>query len=477
MEWEIVMGLEVHTELSTKTKIFCGCSTEFGGEPNTHVCEICSGMPGTLPLLNERVVEYAIRTGLATNCDITRKNKFDRKNYFYPDLPKAYQISQLYLPICRNGYIEIKDADGNPKKIGIHEIHMEEDAGKLIHDEFEDCTLVDYNRCGVPLLEIVSEPDFRSADEVIEYLEKLRAILQFTGVSDCKMQEGSLRADVNLSVRPKGQKEFGTRTEMKNMNSFRAIQRAIAYESRRQTELLEDGEQVVQETRRWDDNKGVSYAMRSKEDAQDYKYFPEPDLPPIEISEEKIDRIRAEMPELPEQKKRRYMDELGLPEYDTSILTSDLAYVSLFEETVKLCDSPKDVANWIMGEVMKLLNDTATLPENMTLSPAALAAVINMVKSNKINRGTGKTVLEKVFCDGVDPEKYVADNNLAQITDLSAIRPVIEEVIAANEKSVSEYKAGKTQAMGYIMGQAMRALKGKAPAQEVQKMLHEILDS
>lgn len=477
MEWEIVMGLEVHTELSTKTKIFCGCSTEFGGEPNTHVCEICSGMPGTLPLLNERVVEFAIRTGLATNCDITRKNKFDRKNYFYPDLPKAYQISQLYFPICRNGFIEVKDADGNPKKIGIHEIHMEEDAGKLIHDEFEDCTLVDYNRCGVPLLEIVSEPDFRSADEVIEYLEKLRAILQFTGVSDCKMQEGSLRADVNLSVRPKGQTEFGTRTEMKNMNSFRAIQRAIAYESRRQIELLEDGEQVVQETRRWDDNKGVSYAMRSKEDAQDYKYFPEPDLPPIEISEEKIDRIRAEMPELPEQKKRRYIEELGLPEYDTSILTSDLAYVSLFEETVKLVDSPKDAANWIMGEVMKLLNDTATLPENMTLSPAALACVINMVKSNKINRGTGKTVLEKVFCDGVDPEKYVADNNLAQITDLSAIRPVIEEVIAANEKSVSEYRSGKTQAMGYIMGQAMRALKGKAPAQAVQKMLHEILDS
>ena len=476
MEWEIVMGLEVHTELATKTKIFCGCSTAFGSEPNTHVCEICSGMPGTLPLLNERVVEFAVRTGLATNCKITQKTKFDRKNYFYPDLPKAYQISQLYLPICRNGYIEVKGENGEPKKIGIHEIHMEEDAGKLIHDEFEDCTLVDYNRCGVPLLEIVSEPDFRSADEVIEYLEKLRAILQFTGVSDCKMQEGSLRADVNLSVRPKGQKEFGTRTEMKNLNSFHAIARAIAYESRRQIDLLEDGEAVVQETRRWDDNKGYSYAMRSKEDAQDYKYFPEPDLPPIEISDARIQEIRESMPELPEQKKQRYREELGLPEYDTEILTGNMAFVTLFEEAVKLCDSPKDVANWIMGEVMKLLNDTGTLPEDMTLAPEKLAVVIQMVKSGKINRGTGKTVLEKVFTDDVDPESYVQENNLAQITDLGAIRPVLEEVIAANEKSVSEYKAGKTQAMGYIMGQAMRALKGKAPAQEVQKMLHELLD-
>lgn len=475
MEWEIVMGLEVHTELATKTKIFCGCSTEFGGEPNTHVCEICSGMPGTLPLLNKRVVEFAIRTGVATNCTITQNNKFDRKNYFYPDLPKAYQISQLYLPICRNGYIEVNTKDGEKKKIGIHEIHMEEDAGKLIHDEFEDCTLVDYNRCGVPLLEIVSEPDFRSAEEVIDYLSKLRAILQYTGVSDCKMQEGSLRADVNLSVRPKGQAEFGTRTEMKNLNSFHAIERAIAYEAQRQIELLEDGEKVVQETRRWDDNKGYSYAMRSKEDAQDYKYFPEPDLPPIEISDEQIEEIKSTMPELPEEKRERYLNELGLPEYDTGIITGDIALVKFFESTLEKCDSPKDVANWIMGEVMKLLNDSATLTENNPLKPEALAAVINMVKSNKINRGTGKKVLEKVFTDGVDPEKYVEENKLAQVTDLSALRPIIEQVIAENEKSVSEYKAGKTQAMGYIMGQAMRALKGKAPAQEVQKILKEIL--
>ncbi len=475
MEWEIVMGLEVHTELATETKIFCGCSTEFGGEPNTHVCEICSGMPGTLPLLNRRVVEFAIRTGIATNCTITQNNKFDRKNYFYPDLPKAYQISQLYLPICRNGYIEVNTKDGEKKKIGIHEIHMEEDAGKLIHDEFEDCTLVDYNRCGVPLLEIVSEPDFRSSEEVIDYLEKLRATLQYTGVSDCKMQEGSLRADVNLSVRPKGQKEFGTRTEMKNLNSFHAIERAIAYEAQRQIELIEDGEKVVQETRRWDDNKGYSYAMRSKEDAQDYKYFPEPDLPPIEISDGQIEEIKSTMPELPEEKRQRYINELGLPEYDTGIITGDIYLVRFFEKTLEKCNSPKDVANWIMGEVMKLLNDSATLTENNPLKPEDLATVINMVKSNKINRGTGKKVLEKVFTDGVDPEKYVEENNLAQVTDVSALRPIIEQVIADNEKSVSEYKAGKTQAMGYIMGQAMRALKGKAPAQEVQKILKEIL--
>ncbi len=475
MEWEIVMGLEVHTELSTKTKIFCGCSTEFGGEPNSHVCEICSGMPGTLPLLNKKVVEYAIRTGVATNCTITQNTKFDRKNYFYPDLPKAYQISQLYLPICRNGYIEVKAEDGTTKKIGIHEIHMEEDAGKLIHDEFEDCTLVDYNRCGVPLLEIVSEPDFRSAGEVIEYLEKLRAILQYIGVSDCKMQEGSLRADVNLSVRPKGQSEFGTRTEMKNLNSFHAIERAIAYEAERQIELLEDGEKVTQETRRWDDNKGYSYAMRSKEDAQDYKYFPEPDLPPIEISDEQIEKIKSELPELPEQKKARYINELGLPEYDTGIITGDISLVRFFEDTVKICGAAKDAANWIMVDLMKLLNDSGTLTENIPFGAEKLARIIEMVKSNKINRGTGKKVLEKVFTDNVEPEIYVDENNLAQVTDLSAIRPVIEQVIAENEKSVSEYKAGKTQAMGYIMGQAMRALKGKAPAQEVQKILKEIL--
>lgn len=475
MEWEIVMGLEVHTELSTKTKIFCNCSTQFGGEPNTHVCEICSGMPGTLPLLNKQVVEYAVRTGLATNCTITQYNKFDRKNYFYPDLPKAYQISQLYLPICRNGYIEVDTAEGEKKKIRIHEIHMEEDAGKLIHDEWEDCTLVDYNRCGVPLLEIVSEPDFRSADEVLQYLENLRAILQFIGASDCKMQEGSLRADINLSVRKKGEEKFGVRTEMKNMNSFKAIQRAIEYESQRQIELLEEGGVVTQETRRWDDNKGVSTAMRSKEDAQDYKYFPEPDLPPIEISDEYIENIKNNMPELPQQKKQRYITELGLPEYDTNILTGSVYLVRLFERTVEVTGNPKDSANWIMGELMKLLNDSQTLPENMSFEFDSLGKIINLVNSGKINRGTGKKVLEKVFTDNVEPEKYIEENNLGAMTDTGAIKSVIEQVIAENEKSVNEYKGGKTQAFQYLIGQSMRALRGKAPAQEVQKILKELL--
>ena len=475
MEYETVVGLEVHAELNTKTKIYCNCRNAFGLEVNTQICPICTGMPGTLPTLNEKVVEYAVKMGHATNCSINNVCKQDRKNYFYPDLPKAYQISQADIPLCEHGYVDIM-LNGEEKRIGINRIHIEEDAGKMLHDEAFKGSLVDFNRCGVPLIEIVSEPDMRSSEEAKAYLDTLKSILQYLDISDCKMEQGSIRCDVNVSVRPKGSAEFGKRVEMKNVNSFSGAMRAIDYEANRQIEALERGEEIFQETRRWDDQKGQNFLLRSKEDAQDYKYFPEPDLPPIEISEETIEKIRSAMPELPEQKKRRYIDELGLPEYDTSILTSDKAYVSLFEETLALCGSPKDVANWIMGEVMKLLNDTTTLPENMQLSPKDLAAVIHMVKSGKINRGTGKTVLEKVFTEGVDPEKYVADNNLAQITDLSALRPVIEEVIAANEKSVTEYKSGKTQAIGYLMGQAMRALKGKAPAQEVQKLLHEILD-
>ena len=336
MDYITTMGLEVHTELSTKTKIFCSCSTEFGGEPNTHVCEVCSGMPGTLPVLNEQVVEYAIRVGLATNCEITRYNKFDRKNYFYPDLPKAYQVSQLYLPICRNGHIDI-EVGGKKKSIRIHEIHMEEDAGKLIHDPWDDTTLVDFNRCGVPLLEIVSEPDFETGEEVIAYLTKLKAILQYTGVSDCKMEQGSLRADVNLSVRPSTTTELGTRTEMKNINSFKAIARAIEGERKRQIEVLEEGGRVIQETRRWDDNKGASFAMRSKENAQDYRYFPEPDLVPVEISEKWIERVRKEMPELPDAKKARYLAEYGLPEYDVDIITGSKYLVEIFETALDAC--------------------------------------------------------------------------------------------------------------------------------------------
>lgn len=476
MNYEMVLGLEVHVELATKTKIFCSCTTEFGGEPNTHCCEVCTGQPGALPVLNRKVVEYSVRAGLATGCSITQRCKFDRKNYFYPDLPKAYQISQLYLPICHDGGIEVETEDGGKKIIGIKEIHMEEDAGKLVHDPWEECSLVDYNRCGVSLIEIVSQPDFRSAHEVISYLERLKAILQFVGVSDCKMQEGSLRADVNLSVRPIGQKEFGTRTEMKNINSFKAIARAIAGESQRQIELLEAGKRVIQETRRWDDNKGASYAMRSKENAQDYKYFPDPDLTPIVIPDEMIEEITLTMPELPEPKKRRYVTEYGLPEYDASILTGSKYLVQLFEQTVTLCGNPKEVSNWIMGDVMMLLKNSGKDAEELDISPASFASLITMVQKGSINRSVGKKVLAAVFSDKVDPEQYVKENGLETVNDDDAIRKAVEKVLAANEKSVSEYKSGKEKALQFLMGQSMRALRGKANPQTITAILHELLD-
>ena len=473
--WEIVMGLEVHVELATKTKIFCSCTTEFGGAPNTHCCPVCTGMPGVLPSLNRQVVNYATRAGLALNCEITRYNKFDRKNYFYPDLPKAYQISQLYLPICRNGGVEIEAEGGGKKIIGIHEIHMEEDAGKLVHDPWTDSTMVDYNRCGVPLIEIVSEPDFRSANEVIRYLEKLKAILQYIGVSDCKMQEGSLRADVNLSVRPVGSDTFGTRTEMKNMNSFKAIMRAIQYEANRQVEVMEHGGEVMQETRRWDDNMGASFAMRSKEDAQDYKYFPEPDLIPIEISEETIEQTKKSLPELPEEKTRRYVNELGLSEYDASQLTGSKALVDLFEQNLAAGYPAKEIANWIMGEVMHLLSDSGKEPEDMAFDYGYLGSLIGMVQKNEITRNTAKKVFKAVFEEGCDPVQYVEQHNLKTVTDTGAVKAVIEEVVAANQKSVDEYKSGKEKALQYLIGQSMRALRGKADPQTVTAILKEIL--
>lgn len=475
MEFETVMGLEVHVELSTKTKIFCSCTTEFGGEPNTHVCEVCTGMPGTLPVLNEQVVEYAIRTGLATNCEITQYNKFDRKNYFYPDLPKAYQVSQLYLPICRNGHIDI-EVNGVKKSIGIHEIHMEEDAGKLIHDPWDDCTLVDYNRCGVPLLEIVSEPDFRSGEEVIAYLTKLKQILQYIDVSDCKMEQGSMRADVNLSVRPFGQDEYGTRTEMKNINSFKAIARAIEGERERQIELITEGKKVVQETRRWDDNKGSSFAMRSKENAQDYRYFPEPDLVPIEISDEWIERVRASLPELPTEKKERYMKEYKLPEYDVDIITGTKALVKIFEEANAVCNNPKEVSNWIMVEVLRLASETNTDPDDISFDPKNLGVLINLVKNGVVNRNTAKEeVLAKMFSDNVDPEQYIKDNNLQMVSDDSLVRDIVTAVIAANPNSIEQYKEGNEKVVKFLMGQSMKQLKGKANPAVVTKVLEEEL--
>ena len=474
-QYETVIGLEVHVELATKTKIFCGCSTAFGGAPNSHTCPVCTGMPGSLPVLNKQVLQYAIAVGLATNCDITRNGKFDRKNYFYPDNPQNYQISQLYLPICRNGYVEIETEDGGKKKVGIHEIHMEEDAGKLIHDEWEDATLVDYNRSGVPLIEIVSEPDMRSADEVIAYLEKLRLLIQYLGASDCKLQEGSMRADVNLSVREAGASEFGTRTEMKNLNSFKAIAHAIEGEKARQIDLIESGEKVVQETRRWDDTKEASYAMRSKEDAQDYRYFPDPDLVPIVVSKEMIDAIRKEQPEFREEKMARYKEEYDIPDYDIDIITNTKRMADLFEQTVALGAQPKKVSNWLMGETLRLLKERSMDPEDIRFTPDELSSLIAMVDKKEINTSVAKEVFEAMFDGGVDPAKYVEEKGLKTVHDEGALRKTIEEVVANNPQAVDDYHNGKEKAIGALVGQTMKAMKGKADPSLINQILREIL--
>ncbi len=474
-QYETVIGLEVHVELATKTKIFCGCSTAFGGAPNSHTCPVCTGMPGSLPVLNKQVLQYAIAVGLATNCDITRNGKFDRKNYFYPDNPQNYQISQLYLPICRNGYVEIETEDGGKKKVGIHEIHMEEDAGKLIHDEWEDATLVDYNRSGVPLIEIVSEPDMRSADEVIAYLEKLRLLIQYLGASDCKLQEGSMRADVNLSVREVGAAEFGTRTEMKNLNSFKAIAHAIEGEKARQIDLIESGEKVVQETRRWDDTKEASYAMRSKEDAQDYRYFPDPDLVPIVVSEEMIDAIRKEQPEFREEKMARYKEEYDIPDYDIDIITNTKRMADLFEQTVALGAQPKKVSNWLMGETLRLLKERSMDPEDIRFAPDELSSLIAMVDKKEINTSVAKEVFEAMFDGGVDPAEYVEEKGLKTVHDEGALRKTIEEVVANNPQAVDDYHNGKEKAIGALVGQTMKAMKGKADPSLINQILREIL--
>ena len=473
-QYETVIGLEVHVELATKTKIFCGCSTAFGGAPNTHTCPVCTGMPGSLPVLNKQVVEYAMAVGLATNCKINQYCKFDRKNYFYPDNPQNYQISQLYLPICHDGGIEIETAAGK-KVVGIHEIHMEEDAGKLVHDEWEDCSLVDYNRSGVPLIEIVSEPDMRNAEEVIAYLDKLRLIIQYLGASDCKLQEGSMRADVNLSVREVGAEKFGTRTEMKNLNSFKAIARAIDGERARQIELLEEGKQVIQETRRWDDNKEYSYPMRSKEDAHDYRYFPDPDLVPVVISDEWLQAVKDRQPELRTEKLKRYKKEFDIPEYDAGILTESKRMADIFEETTALCGKPKKVSNWLMGETLRLLKEENKEPEDIGFSPAYLAKLIEMTEAGTINQTVAKEVFEKIFRDNIDPEKYVEEHGLKSVNDEGELRTVVESVIAANPQSVADYKGGKEKALGFLVGQTMKLMKGKANPGAVNKLLKEIL--
>ena len=473
-QYETVIGLEVHVELATRTKIFCGCSTAFGGAPNTHTCPVCTGMPGSLPVLNKKVVDYALRVGLAANCKINQLCKFDRKNYFYPDNPQNYQISQLYLPIARDGYVEIESGSGK-KKVRIHEMHMEEDAGKLVHDEWDDTSLVDYNRSGVPLVEIVSEPDMRSAEEVIAYLEKLRMIVQYLGASDCKLQEGSMRADVNLSVREVGSDQFGTRTEMKNLNSFKAIAHAIEGERQRQIELIEEGKQVVQETRRWDDNKEHSYAMRSKEDAQDYRYFPEPDLVPIVISDEWIEKIKSQQPELRTEKLERYKEQFDIPQYDAEIITGSKKMADLFEATTAICEKPKKVANWLIGETFRLMKDNGMEPEDLTFSPENLAKLIDLAEAGTINSSVAKDVFKQIFHEDIDPEKYVEEHGLKMVNDEGALRETAAKVIADNPQAVADFKGGKEKAIGALLGQTMRAMKGKANPGMVNQVLRELL--
>lgn len=472
--YETVIGLEVHVELATKTKIFCSCSTEFGGAPNTHTCPVCTGMPGSLPVLNRKVVEYAMAIGLAANCDITRVCKFDRKNYFYPDNPQNYQISQLYLPIASNGYVEI-ETGGRKKKVRIHEMHMEEDAGKLIHDEWDDTSLVDYNRSGVPLVEIVSEPDMRSAEEVIAYLEKLRMIIQYLGASDCKLQEGSMRADVNLSVREAGTEKLGTRTEMKNLNSFKAIARAIEGERERQIELIKEGKAVVQETRRWDDNKEVSYAMRSKEDARDYRYFPEPDLVPVVISDEWIEQIREKQPELRTEKLKRYQEEFDIPLYDAEIITASKHMADIFEAASAICGKPKKVSNWLMVETLRLLKERGMEPEEIAFSPENLAKLVELTESREINSSVAKEVFEKIFSEDVDPKAYVEEHGLKMVNDEGALDEALKKVIEDNPQAAEDYRGGKEKALGALVGQTMKAMKGKADPGLVNRKLKEML--
>ena len=472
--YETVIGLEVHVELATKTKIFCGCSTAFGGAPNTHTCPVCTGMPGSLPVLNKEVVNKAIAVGLATNCKITQNCKFDRKNYFYPDNPQNYQISQLYYPICRDGKVEI-EVDGVKKYVRIHEIHMEEDAGKLVHDPYTDSSLVDFNRSGVPLIEIVSEPDMRSAEDVIAYLEKLRETIQYLGASDCKLNEGSMRADVNLSVREVGSEEFGTRTETKNLNSFKAIARAIENERERQIDLIESGEKVVQETRRWDDTKEYSYPMRSKEDAQDYRYFPDPDLVPIHISEEWLDTIKEAQPEFKDEKMLRYKEEFGIPDYDINMITDSKKLADIFEETTALCNKPKKVSNWLITETMRILKEKNMDPEDITFSPKSLARIIELADEGAINSNVAKEIFEKIFDEDIDPDKYIEENGLKQVNDEGALKATVEKVIADNPQSVADYRAGKEKAIGFLVGQTMKAMQGKANPGMVNKLLKELL--
>jgi len=479
VQYETVIGLEVHIELKTNTKIFCSCSTEFGAEPNHHVCPVCMGLPGVLPVLNKKVVEYGILAGLALNCQIARYSKFDRKNYFYPDLPKAYQISQYDLPLAENGYLEINTGDG-VKRIGITRIHMEEDAGKLVHQGSISTTpysLVDYNRTGVPLIEIVSEPDLRSPEEARAYVEKLKAIIQYTDVSDCKMQEGSLRCDANVSVRPAGTEKLGTKTEIKNLNSFKSLQRALEYEIERQIDLLEENEKIIQETRTWDEERGITLPLRSKEEAHDYRYFPEPDLVPVEISEEWVDSIKSRLPELPDEKKKRYVEQYGLPPYDAGVITVSKDMASFFEKCVGIYPEAKTIGNWIMGDLSRLLNARNMDITECPVKPEQLVEMLKLLDKGTISGKIAKTVFEEMFETGKDPGTIVEEKGLVQISDTSAIEELVNTAIENNPKSVQDYKAGKKKAMGFLVGQVMKASKGKANPQVVNELLKQKLDN
>ena len=475
-DYEIVIGLEVHCELSTKTKIFCSCSTEFGGEPNTHCCPICMAMPGTLPVLNEKVVEYAVKAGLATNCSIEKKSKNDRKNYFYPDNPKSYQISQFDKPLCYDGHVTIETEDGEEKVIRIERIHIEEDAGKLNHDEYGRGSFVDLNRAGVPLIEVVSKPDMRSAKEVEAYMRKLKSIFEYIEISDCKMQEGSLRADVNVSVRKKGAAEFGTRTEMKNMNSFRSIVRAIEYEADRQIEEIEAGNKIVQETLRWDDVSGRTFPMRDKEDAQDYRYFPEPDLVALEVSDEYIENVRKMLPELPESRRKRYIEDFELTEKAANFVTGSKYYSILFEDATKVSNNPKTVGNLIMSDIARILNEREEEPEALKFGGAELGELVTLIHKGTISSAIAKKVLEELFENPKMPSKIIEEKGWVQISDEGAIKEVVMKVLENNPQSIADFKAGKDKALGFLVGQAMKETRGKANPQMLNKMFLEELN-
>ncbi len=477
MDYEIVIGLEVHSELKTKSKIFCGCSTQFGSEQNTNVCPVCLGLPGVLPVINEKVIEFAIRAGLALNCEILPFSKFDRKNYYYPDLPKNFQTSQYDLPIAVNGYLDI-EVEGQTKRIGITRVHMEEDAGKLVHSgtiNNSDYALVDYNRTGVPLIEIVSEPDIRTPEEAKAYLEKLKAILQYIDVSDCKMEEGSLRCDANISLRPRGTEPFGTKAEIKNLNSFRSVQRGLEYEAARQEQVLEEGGRVIQETRSWDEAKGITLSMRSKEQAHDYRYFPEPDLVPIIVDPAKVEEIRQSLPELPDARQKRLMNDYGLSSYDASVITASKAMADYFDETVACQVDAKSVANWLMGEVSKHLNTAGLDIEACPVTPAKLAGMIALIDKGTISGKIAKTVFEDMWSSGKDADTVVKEKGLVQISDASAIVAIVDSVIAANPQSVADFKAGKEKAIGFLVGQIMKQTKGRANPEMVNKLLRKRL--